>query len=89
MAPGAPRRTRQIGVAGGDAQCCEQAQNAGVLFTFVNDGSTDKTLRVLEDLASQRPNRISVPLAVCVGKAVGAGAVCGGDAGGHALVASR
>ena len=37
-----------------------QANNAGVLFTFVNDGSTDGTLRVIEDLASQRPNRISV-----------------------------
>jgi glycosyltransferase involved in cell wall biosynthesis len=31
-----------------------------VRFTFVNDGSTDGTLRVIEDLASQRPNKISV-----------------------------
>lgn len=38
----------------------DEANNAGVLFTFVNDGSTDGTLRVIEDLASQRPNRISV-----------------------------
>ncbi len=88
-AGGAPRPTRPIGVAGSDAQCCEQAQNAGVLFTFVNDGSTDKTLTVLEDLASQRPNRISVPNAVCAGRGLGVGAVCEGDAGGHALVASR
>ena len=34
-----------------------QAMNANVLFTFVNDGSTDKTLMVLEQMASQRPNR--------------------------------
>lgn len=38
----------------------DEAQNTGVMFTFVNDGSTDGTLRVIEDMASQRPNRISV-----------------------------
>jgi len=30
------------------------------VFTFVNDGSTDATLKVIEDMASQRPSRISV-----------------------------
>ena len=38
----------------------DEAENTGVMFTFVNDGSTDGTLRVIEDMASQRPNRISV-----------------------------
>ena len=41
-----------------------------VHFTFVNDGSTDGTLRVIENLASQRPSKISVHhLSKNVGKA--------------------
>ena len=38
----------------------DEARSAGVQFTFVNDGSTDGTLRVIEDLASQRPKHISM-----------------------------
>ena len=38
----------------------DQAANKDVLFTFVNDGSSDGTLRVLRELAAKRPQRMSV-----------------------------
>jgi len=50
-----------------------------VRILFVNDGSTDRTLRVLEDFAATEPDRVSVlslPANSGKGEAIRCGSCC-------------